>query len=85
MSHTDDEDLAYVEFVFRVHTDGKRERRATVYVHEGDAVRPARTPLSGAAAHGAMSAIEEAILAPQRARRVAIDPRPNRRAERRWR
>lgn len=86
MSQTTDEDLAYVEFIFRIHADGRRERRAIVYVHDGDAVRPARTPLTGAAARGVIDAIEETILAPQRMRRIAIDPRAaDRRAERRRR
>jgi len=82
MSQSTDEDLAYVEFTFRVHADGRRERRAVVYVHDGDTVRSARTPLRGAAARGAIDAIEETILAPRRTRRITIDARADRRAER---
>ena len=85
MSQRTEEDLAYAEFTFRIHADGRRERRAVVYVRDGDTVRPARTPLTGAAERAAIDGIEETILAPRRRRSVAIDARADRRAERRRR
>lgn len=66
------EEPAYVEFVFRVHADGRRERSACVYVRRPDGtVVPAAGRLNGAVGEFAAEAVEEVV----RLRRVAIDER----------
>lgn len=67
----------YVEFVYRVHADGRQERRAQVTVRRGDgSVGPATGRLEGSVADFAADAI----------RRVVLDPREeDRRRARRYR
>lgn len=75
---------AYVEFVVRVHADGRRERYATVHAVSPDG-SPVRVtgPLSGQTAAFARDAVRT-FLDEQRPpegdkhRRVAIDPRAGR-------
>lgn len=70
---------AYVEFVFRVHADGRRERTATVYAqHPGGTIRPVRGQLNGKVGQFAAVAVAEAVeLGDSRSktRRVQIDER----------
>lgn len=63
-----DSTAACVEFTFRVHSDGRRERFATVLVRDRDGIyRPARRP-TGDLAHFVGKAIGEAMeeLSPRR-------------------
>lgn len=69
---------AYVEFVFRVHADGRRERTAVVYArHPGGAVRPVSGRIDGNVGQFAAEAVAEAVELgkPRDARRVQIDER----------
>lgn len=69
---------AYVEFVFRVHADGRRERTAVVYAqHPGGGVRPVSGQLNGKVGQFAAEAVAEAVELgkPHDTRRVQIDER----------
>lgn len=70
---------AFVEFIFRVHADGRRERIATVYARdEAGALRPVRGALGGAVGEFAAHAVAESagVASPSsRRRRVSIDER----------
>lgn len=81
MNSHPDHSPAYVEFVMRVHADGRRERYATVHAVGCDGSPVAVTgPLSGQLAVFAREAVRsylEEQREPERdqRRRVAIDPR----------
>lgn len=70
---------AYVEFVFRVHADGRRERTATVYAHDqAGAIRLVRGKLNGKVGGFAADAVGEVVefgKPPTGTRRVQIDER----------
>lgn len=72
-----DAEGASVEFVFRVHADGRRERFARVYVLDESGRRePGPRRPEGALARFVADAIAEASeLRPSNRRRVAIDAR----------
>ena len=69
---------AYVEFVFRVHADGRRERIATVYAQDqGGTVRPIRGKLNGEVGEFSAEAVAEVVELglPRKTRQVPIDDR----------
>lgn len=71
-THTGELEGTFVEFVFRVHADGKRERFAATYVTDPNgAVRRASDRPEGALARFVAEAVAEATGA----RRVSVDDR----------
>lgn len=70
---------AYVEFVFRVHANGRREQVARTYAKDRRGrVREVRGALGGEVREFTLEALEEVaeVREPHRsARRVEIDPR----------
>lgn len=75
---------AYVEFTYRVYSDGRRIRSARVFeVDEGGAVRPGPRRPEGTLAHFVREAIGEAATdMAGTSRRVAIDERDSSAARR---
>lgn len=78
-----DPTAACVEFTFRVHSDGRRERLAAVLVRGGDGIyRPASRRISGDLGRFVAKAIGEGMeeLSPRRRpnRRHAFEPQDRR-------